>query len=1151
MNKPIAACTVPGAGADSGRDPGRGRKILVPAAWAILAAALAGCAQAPGPRPAPAAKLPEKALVKLADLKPPIAKPVNPPSAGELSPQVKQIVLEAEKAMASGNFNAAIGPLERAAAFEPENPRILRGLGLAYAPSNPGKSQENLSRALGRVPDDLEGQVLLGRLFSAQRQNDRAVLAYRTAMECSGAKPENPLTAEALQRLSRLLAEEGYWTAALEGYARLAEWIDLYGRNYANRMALRDMVLRPDVLLAQRGWLLLELQRPAEAAQVLDNAYRRNRSNMQASKLLVEAFIQTRNFTRAEALLVDLAEEPGQAAVVGELAQRLCEASKDKQMPGRIWRALDKRRQFPGELAAALAQSARRLGADDEAVSILKSVLAAMPGNVPAGRALAGLYARQGNGQQALRLLGEILAVDPSATATVDEGIGEIVAAAPPEGLEQKFVEAITPDSAGRFAMHYVAGRLADARSKHALAAAEYRKAVEARKDFLPAYDALLDLYLLRNNEDQAVQLVQAIGKLPEDKYGYFAFYAQGKLKLSRGQTDAAVKDLEQARVRNSQDVPTLLLLSQAYNRLRRFNDAEAVLKAALNADGDNVEVYRRLFDLMVATGQQRKSLEVARELLRLQPASVAGRAMLAEYEWLWGSRPAATGIIAELQKQAPDDLDVLYLVVRARLEPKAAMTKAQFDDTVRRLGAIIRRDGRNEKAKFLLAQLLSQPNWKAEAPAILAKLYQDTDKQPDVGRAYISALIAADQLDEAQKAMEEFLANNPRDPFVRQMTLAVLEKLKKYDQACQLGETWIKEADENQAADLRVRLLRLYELSERFDKAQKLLDDWLASATDEKMIAALRAWKLRDYAKAGQYDQAVAAGRKWIRESPQDLNRRKDLLAALWDQEQYDRALRLVDEWLKEKLPTTLPSKDGTYDPVVLWCWKVAPRLLLAQQKTAEALQRVQESLKLLPADTELLSLKAVCLSEQGKVAESTAVLEKALEAKPDDPDLCNDLGYSYADQGVLLDKAERLIRQALADRPGQTAVMDSLAWVFYKQGKFAEARNTFEQVLEAPQDQEQEIHPIILDHAGDTYCRLGDKAKALELWKKAIEAAKKEKSKTQDVARVLENTPGKIKALESGAAPKTAPLGQGVREPEKGAKENKPEEGTSRPAA
>ena len=62
--------------------------------------------------------------------------------------------------------------------------------------------------------------------------------------------------------------------------------------------------------------------------------------------------------------------------------------------------------------------------------------------------------------------------------------------------------------------------------------------------------------------------------------------------------------------------------------------------------------------------------------------------------------------------------------------------------------------------------------------------------------------------------------------------------------------------------------------------------------------------------------------------------------------------------------------------------------------------------------------------------------------------------------------------------------AYVDSLAWVFFKQKKFSEARDV---LLEAVKEEDGQ-HVEIFDHLGDIYLALGQKGDAVKTWEKAL---------------------------------------------------------------
>ena len=64
---------------------------------------------------------------------------------------------------------------------------------------------------------------------------------------------------------------------------------------------------------------------------------------------------------------------------------------------------------------------------------------------------------------------------------------------------------------------------------------------------------------------------------------------------------------------------------------------------------------------------------------------------------------------------------------------------------------------------------------------------------------------------------------------------------------------------------------------------------------------------------------------------------------------------------------------------------------------------------------------------------------MQVILRLSPKNASAMNFIGYAYAERGVKLVEAERLIRRALELRPDDGYITDSLGWVLFKQGRLA----------------------------------------------------------------------------------------------------------------
>ena len=94
------------------------------------------------------------------------------------------------------------------------------------------------------------------------------------------------------------------------------------------------------------------------------------------------------------------------------------------------------------------------------------------------------------------------------------------------------------------------------------------------------------------------------------------------------------------------------------------------------------------------------------------------------------------------------------------------------------------------------------------------------------------------------------------------------------------------------------------------------------------------------------------------------------------------------------------------------------------------------------------------------------------------------NYIAYMWAERGEKLDMGLDLIQKAIATDPENGAFRDTLGWIYYMQGRHAEALNELQKAMDLTKDD-----PVVREHLGDTYFKLGNHAAAVEQWKKALE--------------------------------------------------------------
>ena len=110
-------------------------------------------------------------------------------------------------------------------------------------------------------------------------------------------------------------------------------------------------------------------------------------------------------------------------------------------------------------------------------------------------------------------------------------------------------------------------------------------------------------------------------------------------------------------------------------------------------------------------------------------------------------------------------------------------------------------------------------------------------------------------------------------------------------------------------------------------------------------------------------------------------------------------------------------------------------------------------------------------------------ADFRKALELRPEQPQVLNYLGYSLVEMQTNLDEALDMIERAVAAQPDSGYIVDSLGWVLYRLGRYDEALVHMERAVEL-----MPIDPVVNDHLGDVYWAVGRTREAEFQWHRAL---------------------------------------------------------------
>ncbi len=107
-----------------------------------------------------------------------------------------------------------------------------------------------------------------------------------------------------------------------------------------------------------------------------------------------------------------------------------------------------------------------------------------------------------------------------------------------------------------------------------------------------------------------------------------------------------------------------------------------------------------------------------------------------------------------------------------------------------------------------------------------------------------------------------------------------------------------------------------------------------------------------------------------------------------------------------------------------------------------------------------------ALANEKLGNFDKTESLLKEILETNPNDIKAMNYLGYFYADRNTKLDEAEKLLIRVTELAPNEPAFLDSLAWMYYRTGRYKEAEKY---MLMAINTEPKFFDKTLYEHLGD----------------------------------------------------------------------------------
>jgi tetratricopeptide (TPR) repeat protein len=504
----------------------------------------------------------------------------------------------------------------------------------------------------------------------------------------------------------------------------------------------------------------------------------------------------------------------------------------------------------------------------------------------------------------------------------------------------------------------------------------------------------------------------------------YYHFLKAQKL-LVADDIPGAIQQYE-AALKNDPNSPLMEIeLATLFQRQGNIKEALAHAEKALRLDPKQQEAYFLLAGLHVGMNQLAEATREYERVLRLDPENREARLFLATLYAQQRQYPKAIRAIHELLRLDPQLMVGYYYLGRIYLEID------RLGDAKREFLRVLTLEPGFVPALFDLGTTLEREHRYSRALIMYRRILRTQPRNTRAWASIARLYLVMNRYGDAQKAFRKIRNLERNDPGADFNIALICLEQKLPDDAIRLFRPLLK-------------VPRYRERARYF----------IAMALEEKgdLKSACREYQLVD------------------RRSSHFLQARLRMAYLTFQMGEKERARQIINN-----LMILIPGREEVY--------LTSSYFYEEENLWHRAIDTLKVGLEKVDRPAEIHFRLAVLYEREHQRQESIEQIKKVLELEPNNPDAQNFLGYTYAESGINLDEAERLIREALQAKPHSAHIIDSLGWVFYKKGEYDKAVTELERAhCLMPHD------ATVAEHLGDAYNRAKRYRDALRIYRRAL---------------------------------------------------------------
>lgn len=655
----------------------------------------------------------------------------------------------------------------------------------------------------------------------------------------------------------------------------------------------------------------------------------------------------------------------------------------------------------------------------------------------------------------------------------------------------QKRVDTVLADDPNNVEAHAINAAILLRKKDFAATEKEARFALDKDPTNITATAVLTGLYLAQGDINKAGEMVEeGIKRNPKDASLLMLKAKIYETPFNLEKINEAYQELFKLK---PQDIQFRLYLANTYINIQKIDEAEAVLREAIKAIPDNwnikhelinflaknrgletvekeihiymqqhpknYELYLWLSDIYASNNNTEKAIALLEQIISKESAdkySLNAKTSLARINFIKGNKDIATKMVESVLKKSPSNPQALF--IRANI----AVDQGGYQRAVSDLRMIIHNQPQSKDALQLLSEVFLLQGYNDLAIETLNQLI-DIDPTNSPALVRLAQLYNLnDETAHALKIIDIVNKNDPKYAIGWENTARIAISMKDFETA----KSAIKKLDELEGQHMTATFLEGKIFSDSGNDKEAILS--YSKVIDADSSSPLAEHALYSLVKTHKNLEELETIAKYIASLKTDSPYVSNILGECYMKlGKLDLASTAFDKAIANNSSSQAP-------------YLYRAKIYLNEKKKDEAITILKVASDKIPNDVHASMMEADILRTLGRYKETIELYDNILKNNPKIDEAANNMSAVIADHEytdpAMLEKAQKATEQfANSNNP---LFLDTLGWVYYRQGKFDQALKALTHAMELNPQASQEMHY----HYGAILLKKGNIAQAKE---------------------------------------------------------------------